>query len=76
MHMPRHLMLLDLYECFLCKPCYLSVFQGIQRQFSAIVVLQSVESFFHTSGASSKLNASSFAVDVRTITLDFLFPVL
>ncbi|XP_021602334.1 RNA N6-adenosine-methyltransferase mettl16 isoform X2 [Manihot esculenta] len=38
--------------------------EGIQRQFSAIDVLQSVESFFHTSGASSKLNASSFAVDV------------
>ncbi|KAA8546089.1 hypothetical protein F0562_020460 [Nyssa sinensis] len=38
--------------------------EGIHRQYSAIHVLQSVESFFCTSGASCKLNASSFTVDV------------
>ncbi|GAV84273.1 Methyltransf_10 domain-containing protein [Cephalotus follicularis] len=38
--------------------------QGIQRQFSAIDVLQSTESFFCSSGASCKLNASAFTVDI------------
>lgn len=38
--------------------------EGLQRQFSAFHVLQSAESFFHTSGASCELNASSFTVDV------------
>lgn len=38
--------------------------EGLQRQFSAINVLQSVESFFCTIGASCKSNASSFTVDV------------
>ncbi|KAJ6395722.1 hypothetical protein OIU77_020891 [Salix suchowensis] len=38
--------------------------EGLQRQFSAFHVLQSVESFFCTGGASCKLNASSFVVDI------------
>ncbi|KDP20409.1 hypothetical protein JCGZ_06368 [Jatropha curcas] len=38
--------------------------EGLQRQFSAIDVLQSIESFFCTSGASCKLNATSFSVDI------------
>ncbi|XVE93815.1 hypothetical protein REPUB_Repub01dG0227600 [Reevesia pubescens] len=42
--------------------------EGIQRQFGAIHVLQSVESFFHISGASCKLNASSFTVDITAST--------
>ncbi|XP_042509753.1 U6 small nuclear RNA (adenine-(43)-N(6))-methyltransferase isoform X2 [Macadamia integrifolia] len=37
---------------------------GVQRQFSAIDVLKSVESFFLSGGASCKLNTSSFVVDV------------
>ncbi|GKA15168.1 hypothetical protein Tco_0694915, partial [Tanacetum coccineum] len=37
---------------------------GIQRQFSAFHVLQSVESFFTASGAACKSNAASFHVDV------------
>lgn len=39
--------------------------EGIQRQFSAFHVLQSVESFFQASGASCKSNAASFHVDIR-----------
>ncbi|PON55072.1 S-adenosyl-L-methionine dependent methyltransferase, Mett10D, predicted [Parasponia andersonii] len=38
--------------------------EGLQRQYSAIDVLQSVESFFCRSGASCNLNASSFTVDI------------
>ncbi|TYH37389.1 hypothetical protein ES332_D12G036900v1 [Gossypium tomentosum] len=38
--------------------------EGTQRQFGAIHVLQSVESFFLAGGASCKLNASSFVVDI------------
>ncbi|GKA60873.1 methyltransferase-like protein 16 isoform X1 [Tanacetum coccineum] len=38
--------------------------EGIQRQFSAFHVLQSVESFFTASGAACKSNAASFHVDV------------
>ncbi|XP_061977259.1 uncharacterized protein LOC133698376 isoform X3 [Populus nigra] len=38
--------------------------EGLQRQFSAFHVLQSVESFFCLGGASCKLNASSFVVDI------------
>ncbi|XP_043697960.1 U6 small nuclear RNA (adenine-(43)-N(6))-methyltransferase-like [Telopea speciosissima] len=38
--------------------------EGVQRQFSAIDVLKSVESFFLSGGASCKLNTSSFVVDV------------
>ncbi|XP_030487580.2 uncharacterized protein LOC115704514 isoform X1 [Cannabis sativa] len=38
--------------------------EGIQRQYSAIHVLQSIESFFCISGASCKLNVSSFTVDI------------
>lgn len=44
--------------------------QGLQRQFSAINVLQSVETFFHSSGASCKATVSSFTVDVRFIPID------
>ncbi|KAF5737943.1 methyltransferase-like protein 16 isoform X1 [Tripterygium wilfordii] len=40
------------------------ILEGIQRQFSAVDVLQSIESFFCSSGASCKLNTSSFTVDV------------
>ncbi|XVE48885.1 hypothetical protein DITRI_Ditri01bG0037700 [Diplodiscus trichospermus] len=42
--------------------------EGLQHQFGAIHVLQSVESFFHTGGASCKLNASSFTVDITAST--------
>ncbi|KAF5175631.1 methyltransferase [Thalictrum thalictroides] len=42
--------------------------EGIQRQFSAIHVLKSVESHFLASGASCKLNPSLFAVDVTPST--------
>lgn len=38
--------------------------EGLQRQFSAFHVLQSIESFFCLGGASCKLNASSFVVDI------------
>ncbi|KAK2980581.1 hypothetical protein RJ640_029168 [Escallonia rubra] len=38
--------------------------EGLQRQYSAVNVLQAVESFFCTSGASCKLNLDSFYVDV------------
>ncbi|KAJ4847493.1 hypothetical protein Tsubulata_011386 [Turnera subulata] len=38
--------------------------EGLQRQFSAINVLQYIESFFCSSGASSKLNTASFVVDI------------
>ncbi|KAM7479422.1 hypothetical protein LguiA_027635 [Lonicera macranthoides] len=39
--------------------------EGIQRQYGAFHVLQSVESFFSSSGASSKSNVASFYVDVN-----------
>ncbi|KAM4099221.1 hypothetical protein ACJW30_07G140600 [Castanea mollissima] len=38
--------------------------EGLQRQFSAIHILQSVESLFRSSGAACKLNTSSFTVDI------------
>nr|GMD13920.1 U6 small nuclear RNA (adenine-(43)-N(6))-methyltransferase isoform X1 [Ipomoea batatas] len=38
--------------------------EGLQRQHSAFNLLQSVESFFSTNGASCKLNAASFDVDI------------
>ncbi|WCJ27941.1 Ribosomal RNA large subunit methyltransferase F [Euphorbia peplus] len=38
--------------------------EGMQRQHSAIDVLKSVEFYFSSMGASSKLNASSFVVDI------------
>ncbi|KAI3861392.1 hypothetical protein MKW98_000344 [Papaver atlanticum] len=38
--------------------------EGIQRQISAMHILQSVESFFAAAGASCKSNCSSFVVDV------------
>ncbi|KAJ0010308.1 hypothetical protein Pint_34356 [Pistacia integerrima] len=41
--------------------------EGVQRQFSAIDVLHSIESFFCTSGASCKLNASSFTIDITAL---------
>ncbi|XP_076901071.1 psilocybin synthase-like [Bidens hawaiensis] len=45
--------------------------EGIQRQFSAFHVLQSVESFFKGSDASCKLNAPLFYVDVISNDLHF-----
>ncbi|XP_030531887.1 RNA N6-adenosine-methyltransferase mettl16 isoform X1 [Rhodamnia argentea] len=38
--------------------------EGLQRQFGATQVLQSVESFFHENGASCKLNVHSFSADI------------
>ncbi|KAF3553669.1 hypothetical protein F2Q69_00016368 [Brassica cretica] len=38
--------------------------EGIKRQYSAADVLQSVEEFFKSSGASSKLNSNTFSVDI------------
>ncbi|KAK1548787.1 hypothetical protein Q3G72_034618 [Acer saccharum] len=38
--------------------------EGVQHQFSAIDVLHSIESFFHSTGASCKLNSASFTVDI------------
>ncbi|KAF3434675.1 hypothetical protein FNV43_RR21760 [Rhamnella rubrinervis] len=38
--------------------------EGLQRQFSAIHILESIGSFFSTSGASCNLNASPFTVDI------------
>ncbi|KAI3891988.1 hypothetical protein MKW92_017528 [Papaver armeniacum] len=38
--------------------------EGIQRQISAMHILQSVDSFFAAAGASCKSNCSSFVVDV------------
>ncbi|XP_022860139.1 U6 small nuclear RNA (adenine-(43)-N(6))-methyltransferase isoform X1 [Olea europaea var. sylvestris] len=38
--------------------------EGLQRQHSAFHVLQSVESFFCSCGASCKLNASTFNIDI------------
>ncbi|CAN1276448.1 RNA N6-adenosine-methyltransferase mettl16 [Linum perenne] len=40
--------------------------ERVQRQFSAIHVLQSVETLFQTSGAYCKLNAASFTIDITT----------
>ncbi|KAK1583863.1 hypothetical protein Q3G72_029890 [Acer saccharum] len=37
---------------------------GVQRQFSAVDVLHSIESFFHSTGASCKLNSASFTVNI------------
>ncbi|PKI78708.1 hypothetical protein CRG98_000933 [Punica granatum] len=54
------------------KPNLSFMLQGLQRQSSAFDVLQSIESFFRVSGASCKLNVSSFCVDVSaspTITI-------
>ena len=42
----------------------LNLLQGIHRQFSAFHVLQSVQSFFCRSGASCKLDISTFTADV------------
>ncbi|OMO92825.1 Ribosomal RNA large subunit methyltransferase F-like protein [Corchorus olitorius] len=42
--------------------------EGLQRQFGAVQVLQSVESFFHAVGASCKSNASTFTVDITAST--------
>ncbi|KAK3028471.1 LOW QUALITY PROTEIN: hypothetical protein RJ639_040040 [Escallonia herrerae] len=44
--------------------CVVSKYYGLQRQYSAVFVLQAVESFFCTSGASCKLNLDSFYMDV------------
>ncbi|KAM7269413.1 hypothetical protein ACFE04_024910 [Oxalis oulophora] len=50
--------------------------QGLDRQFSAIHVLQAVESFFSSSSAAScKLNASSFTVDI-TASMDKVDAIL
>lgn len=49
--------------------------EGLDRKFSAINVLQSVQSFFCSSGALCNLNTSSFTVDVTT-TKDHLDAVL
>lgn len=49
--------------------------EGLQRQFGAIHVLQSVESFFHETGASCKLNVHSFSVDI-TASNDHLKGIL
>ncbi|KAL3533916.1 hypothetical protein ACH5RR_007437 [Cinchona calisaya] len=38
--------------------------EGLQRQYSAFHVLQSVESFFCSSGASCKIDSSSFKIDI------------
>ncbi|KAF5951541.1 hypothetical protein HYC85_009485 [Camellia sinensis] len=38
--------------------------EGLQRKYSAIHVLESVESFFCSAGASSKSNASAFTIDI------------
>ncbi|KAK6916694.1 METTL16/RlmF family [Dillenia turbinata] len=38
--------------------------EGLQRQYSAIHVLQAVESFFQSAGVPCKSNASSFTVDI------------
>ncbi|CAN1276453.1 RNA N6-adenosine-methyltransferase mettl16 [Linum perenne] len=45
--------------------------ERVQRQFSAIHVLQSVETLFQTSGAYCKLNAASFTIDVRIEILKY-----
>lgn len=44
--------------------------EGIKREYSAADVLQSVEGFFKSCGASSKLNSSTFSVDVRFCLLE------
>lgn len=49
--------------------------EGLQRQFGAIHVLQSVESFFHETGASCKLNVHSFSADI-TASNDHLKGIL
>ncbi|XP_024017386.1 U6 small nuclear RNA (adenine-(43)-N(6))-methyltransferase isoform X1 [Morus notabilis] len=40
------------------------MFEGLQRQYSAVDVLQSIESFFCHNGALCNLNASSFTIDI------------
>lgn len=49
--------------------------EGLQRQFGATNVLQSIESFFSGSGASCKLNASLFTVDI-TASADHCHSIL
>lgn len=53
---------------------YVSVAQGLLPQVSALSILQSVEHFLSTGGASCKLNASSFTVDVWLFTWLLLHP--
>ncbi|KAK1559794.1 hypothetical protein Q3G72_018306 [Acer saccharum] len=40
------------------------LWEDVQHQFSAVDVLHSIESFFHSTGASCKLNSASFTVDI------------
>lgn len=49
--------------------CSILLCQGLQRQHSAFHVLQSVESYLANSGASCKLDAVSFHVDVCSIII-------
>lgn len=49
--------------------------EGVQRQFSALDVLQSIETLFSASGAACKLNASSFTVNI-TVSNDHCNAIL
>lgn len=52
---------------------FVSVVQGLLPQVSAMSILQSVERFLSTGGASCKLNTSSFTVDVWLFTWLLLY---
>lgn len=54
-----------MYDCML-------LVQGLRRQYSAFHVLQSVEVFFSSSGASCKLDATSFKIDVCSFHKSYL----
>ncbi|XP_057493566.1 uncharacterized protein LOC130779054 [Actinidia eriantha] len=49
--------------------------EGLQRQYSAMHVLQSAEAFFCSAGASCKSNASAFSIDITT-TKDLFHAIL
>ncbi|XP_023642591.1 U6 small nuclear RNA (adenine-(43)-N(6))-methyltransferase [Capsella rubella] len=46
------------------KTVHSFMLENIKRQYSAVDVLQSVEEFFKSCGASCKLNSSTFSVDI------------
>lgn len=67
MHIVKVIYLYHVKYLVLRMLCFILIFfllQGLQRHFSAIHVLQSVESFFRTGGACCKSNTSSFTIDV------------
>ncbi|XP_038886851.1 U6 small nuclear RNA (adenine-(43)-N(6))-methyltransferase isoform X1 [Benincasa hispida] len=61
---PMFFQILILFCRYVAQFWYVSVAQGLLPQVSATSILQSVERFLSASGASCKLNTSSFTVDI------------